>query len=52
MDIGFTFGLQLTHSVKMVIHRGPAGQRMWVITGTEVLDINDTTAACFHTGPC
>lgn len=40
------------YSVKMVIHRGNAGQRIWVITGTEVLDINDTTAAWFQTGRC
>lgn len=25
---------------------------MWVIIGAEVLDINDTTAAWFHTGCC
>lgn len=50
MEIVFRFVLQLTQGVKMVIHRGCAGQRMWVITGTEVLDINDTTAAWFHTG--
>lgn len=48
----FKFVLQLTHSAKMVIHRGYAGQRMWVIIDTEVLDINDTTAAWFHTGCC
>lgn len=52
MDIVFRFELQLTHRVKMVIRRGCVGQRMWVITGTEVLDINGTTAAWFHTGRC
>lgn len=50
MDLLSKFVLQLTHSGKMVKHRGYAGQRMWVITGTEVLDINNTTAAWSHAG--